>query len=192
MYNSWNWKDKLTPFDYECLMMVDSLTGRETEPKNGGDHYFFEADYSGIDSAEILSAIWEAIQGRFGERIVEMWDDPERRSFFVRVKFAEKAFKARYKEAEPPRVSLGIPVYAEGIEGELRALQVDRHDCERLLNFVGNGEMEMGDEGVSIHFLNCGGMIYTHAVEGDWLVYVGFDRFIKVNKNTFENEYKRI
>lgn len=188
----WNWKDKLTPFDYECLMMVDSLTGKETEPKNGGDHYFFEADYSGIDSPEILSAIWDAIQGRFGERIVEMWDDPERRSFFVRVRFDKPMPKLYRKDPEPPCVSLGILVHKEGKDGELRALQVDGENIDRMLNFVGNGEIEIGDEGASIHFLNCGGMIYTHAKEGDWLVYVGFDRFIKVDKNTFGNEYRRI
>lgn len=39
------WRTKLTPFDTELAIMVESLTGKPCELKPGGDHYFFEADY---------------------------------------------------------------------------------------------------------------------------------------------------
>lgn len=188
------WKSRLTPFDYECLMMVDSLTGVETEPKNGGDHYFFEADYRKYDSPEVLGGIWQAIEGRFGDRILEMWDDPERKAFFVRVKFAEFKTKLFTKEPDCPKLYLGErAIYREGGEvREIRAMQVRRNKINELLNFVGNGEYEQNEDRLdSFHWLNFG-TVYGHAEEGDWLVYVGFDRFIKVDKNTFENEYRRI
>ena len=36
------WQTKLTAFDAELCKMVESLTGKPCEPKNGGSHYFFD------------------------------------------------------------------------------------------------------------------------------------------------------
>lgn len=70
--------------------MVESLTGKPCEPKNGGNHYFFEADYGNhINEVDYILALWDAIEGQTGKRLLEFNDSPERHSLFVYVKFYE-------------------------------------------------------------------------------------------------------
>lgn len=88
MNENWDyWKNKLTPFDIEVCRMVADLTGRVCEPKNGDDHYFFEADYRDHNDPQYILAIWDAIVGRLGDRIKEISDDADRGRLFVRVSF---------------------------------------------------------------------------------------------------------
>ena len=82
-----NWHNKLTAFDAELCKMVESLTGKPCEPKNGGTHYFFEADYAGNNDPQYILAIWDAIEGRTGKRLISIKDEPDRHALFVRVKF---------------------------------------------------------------------------------------------------------
>ena len=81
------WQSKLTAFDAELCKMVESLTERPCEPKNGGTHYFFEADYQKHNTPEYILAIWDAIEGRLGQRLISIKDDADRHALFVRVKF---------------------------------------------------------------------------------------------------------
>ena len=81
------WKSQLTPFDAELVKMVESLTGKPCVPKNGGNHYFFEADYEKHNTPEYICAIWDAIEGRIGKRLISMRDDPERKTIIVRLHF---------------------------------------------------------------------------------------------------------
>lgn len=82
------WKTKLTAFDAELCKMVESLTERPCEPKNGGNHYFIEIDYSKHNDPDYISAIWEAVEGRVGgKRLISMKDDPDRQCVFARIKF---------------------------------------------------------------------------------------------------------
>ena len=84
------WKQKLTPFDTELAIMVESLTGKPCELKNGGDNFFFEADYENhANEPDYILAIWDAIEGRTGKRLLEIHDDPERHALFIRVKFSD-------------------------------------------------------------------------------------------------------
>ena len=81
------WKTKLTPFDAELFKMVESLTEKPCEPKNGGNHYFFEVDYEKHSEPEYILAIWDAIEGRIGKRLINIKDDAERHALLVRVRF---------------------------------------------------------------------------------------------------------
>lgn len=81
------WKVKLTPFDFELCKMVEALTGEPCEPKNGGTHFFFEANYSKHNDPQYILAIWDAIEGRTGKRLISINDDADRKALFVRVKF---------------------------------------------------------------------------------------------------------
>ena len=83
-----NWKRNLIPFDLDMCRMVTELTGIECEPKNGGDHYFIEADYANHPQPEYILGMWDAIEGRAGNRLLEIRDDSERHCLFVRIKFA--------------------------------------------------------------------------------------------------------
>lgn len=82
-----DWHSKLTAFDVALIKMVESLTGKPCEPKNGGSHYFFEADYEKHNDPQYILAIWDAIEGRTGKRLISMKDVPERHSLIIRLKF---------------------------------------------------------------------------------------------------------
>lgn len=87
------WQQKLTPFDAELAIMVESVTGKPCELKNGGDNFFFEADYGNhANDPNYILAIWDAIEGRTGKRLLEIKDDPERHALFVRVKFSDTQY----------------------------------------------------------------------------------------------------
>ncbi len=81
------WKRKLTAFDLALCKMVESLTEKPCVPKNGGTHFFFEADYEKHNNPQYILAIWDAIEGRTGKRLISMKDSPDRHSIFVRVNF---------------------------------------------------------------------------------------------------------
>ena len=83
------WKRKLTTFDLQLCSMLGSLTGAPCEPKNGGDHYFLEADYSRDADPDRILAIWDAVEGRLGDRLMSISDDPDRRAMMIRVRFRE-------------------------------------------------------------------------------------------------------
>lgn len=83
------WMRKLSAFDAELIRMVESLTGKPCDPKNGGNHFFFEVDYSTHNDPEYIMAIWDAIEGRLGKRLISIKDNADRKALMVRVKFAE-------------------------------------------------------------------------------------------------------
>lgn len=81
------WKTKLNLFDWELCRMVESLTREKCEPKNGGDHYFIEANYKQDKDPQRILAIWDAIEGRAGKRLIEIKDDPDRECLLARISF---------------------------------------------------------------------------------------------------------
>ena len=81
------WKAKLNAFDAQLCKMVESLTEMECEPKNGGDHYFIEPSYKNHNDPEFIMALLDAIEGRAGERLMEIKDMPERQCLWVRIRF---------------------------------------------------------------------------------------------------------
>ena len=185
------WKRKLTAFDAQLCKMVESLTQRPCEPKLGGDHYFIEIDYSNNPDPQYILAIWDAIEGRTGERLMEIKDDPERHVLFVRVKFSEQKYPGivRMERDHSANETFG-KTYCRKLQ-EIRAVQVDRNNPDVLLEFVGNGEMEIPDDGPAVfHFRNAAGSVYAHAPEHSYIVYVGPERFEIVDQETFEKEYE--
>ena len=81
------WKQKLTPFDISLCHMVQSMTQMPCEPKNGGNHFFFEADYTKYHDPDFIAALWDAIAGRAGSRLINIRDDSERQTLLARIKF---------------------------------------------------------------------------------------------------------
>lgn len=184
-----DWKQKLTPFDYELARMVESLTDRPCELKNGDDSYFFEADYELHNEPEFILAMWDAIEGRAGERLSEIHDNPGRHKLFVTVKFSQDEYPAIVRfdrdRGNCPRAGR---VYCRKLS-EIRAVQVDRNNPDVLLEFVGNGELEIPKDGPAVfHFLNNG--VFAHAPEGSYIVYSAPERFEIVDQETFEKEYE--
>lgn len=186
------WKTKLTPSDAELFVMVESLLGKHCLPCSGGDHYFFEADYElHRDEPEYLLAVWDAIEGRLGERCIEIKDDADRHAFLVRARFSTEKLPGLVRAAEcrKPEPSSGV-LYCGKLE-EVLAMQVQRDNADALIRFVGNGEMEIPDKGPAMfHFLNSG-VVFIHALEGDYIVYQGHGRFSLVPRKQFERAYER-
>ena len=87
------WKRKLNAFDAQLCKMVESLTETECEPKNGGDHYFIEPSYKKHNDPQFILALWDAIAGRAGDRLLEIKDEPERQSLLVRIRFYSEPCK---------------------------------------------------------------------------------------------------
>lgn len=185
------WKTNLTPYDSELALMVESLTEMPCELKNGGDHYFFEADYSKHNDAQWILAVWDAIEGRTGERLISMEDQPERNRLFVRVKFSSEKYPQsfyaeRFERCNPECGN----VYCHTLE-EIRAIQVKPQNFEQLVDFVGNGELEKPkDEPAIFHFRNASGSVFEHAKENDYIKYVSDGLFVVVEKEKFETEYE--
>lgn len=185
------WRTKLTPFDTELAIMVESLTGKPCELKNGDNEYFFEADYENHNDPNYILAMWDAIEGRTGERLLEIKDDAERHALFVRVKFSEQKYPGVIRASRDcsPQESYG-KTYCHKLV-EIRAVQVERDNAENVLRFVGNGEWEIPDDGpATFHFLNAAGSVFAHAPEHSYIVHAGPERFEIVDKETFEKEYE--
>ncbi len=186
------WERALTPFDTELFIMVESLTGKPCKPRySGGNAYFFEADYENHNEPNYILAMWDAIEGRTGERLLEIKDDAERHALFVRVKFSEQKYPGVIRASRDcsPQESYG-KTYCHKLV-EIRAVQVERDNAENVLRFVGNGEWEIPDDGqATFHFLNAAGSVFAHAPEHSYIVYAGPERFEIVDKETFEKEYE--
>ena len=193
----YDWTRKLTPWDWELCLMVESLTGKPCEPKNGGDQYFFLADYENhANEPEYLLALWDAIEGRAGKRLIGLDDYPERHAFIATVVFSNERYPAlihldRDAKENP---SAGTPYYSKADDvNEILAVQVTRENDAQLLSFVGNGEMLIPSEGrICFQFLNAGGSVYADAPEESYIVYRGPGRFEIVEKEKFEQEYEAV
>ena len=186
------WLSKLTPFDTELQIMIESLTGKPCDLKNGGDHYFFEADYENHNDPNYILAMWDAIEGRTGERLLEIKDVPERHALFARVKFSVNKYPGiiRFERDHEPNLTKG-QLYCRQLQ-EIRAIQVLRENAGRVLGFVGNGEWEIPEDGPAVfHFKNAAGSVYAHAPEFSYIIHTGPERFEIVDKETFEREYEK-
>ena len=185
---------KLTPFDSELCLMVESLTGRDCEPKSGGpDQYFIVVDYRNHPEPEYIAAIMDAVAGRVGERLIDINDQPDAQQFIAYIKFSDANYNGIVSKATDtrPLIAAGY-VYCRQI-GSVRAIQVTRNNVQRLMEFVGNGEMEIerrpGGK-ATFHFRNAVGSVFAHAPEFSYIVHVKDGLFNVVDKETFEKEYE--
>ena len=81
--------------------------------------------------------------------------------------------------------------YAHKLQ-EVKAIKVERYNVEKLINFVGGGQMTIPrtPNGIAVFsFLNNGGA-YLDASEHDYVVCVGESRFKVVPAKEFENEWE--
>ena len=185
---------RLTPWDIELAIMVESLTGKPCELCNGGDHFFFEADYENhANEPEYLLALWDAIDGRAGKRLVGMDDDPERHVFIVSVMFSNERYPAliRLDRDAKENPSAGTPYYSKTDDvNHVLAVQVERGNDAQLLTFIGNGQMLIGEDKIAFQFLNASGSVYADAPEHSYIVYRGPGRFEIIEQETFEKEFR--
>lgn len=185
------WENKLTPFDMELCAMVESLTGKPCQPKNGGEHFYIVVDYSGIKDKDTINAIVDAVAGRVGDRLIKINDYPESEHFTALVNFSKAKYPGLVYLDRNTDGNPGIgDVYCKQLD-EIRAVQVTRENAGRLLNFVGNGELECPKDGpVTYHFRNAALSVYAHAPENSYVVYVGPGHYQVWAKELFESKYE--
>ena len=185
-----DWKEKLTPFDAELCVMVESLTGKPCEAKNGGEHYFIEVDYSEHKGdADYINAIMNAVEGRLGERLITIEDQPERSAFIAKIKFSDSKLPRLVSiKMTTPNLSAGNQFCKR--PAIVRAREVSRHTANLLCQFVGGGEMEIPEQGPCVfHFINNGG-VWAHAPEGSFIVHVKDAQFQIIDRKTFYENYE--
>ena len=70
------------------------------------------------------------------------------------------------------------------------ARKVDPTDADALAKFIGNGEFEVPEDGpATFHFLNSDGSVFSHAAEGQYIIFQRFTRFIVMDAEKFEKDY---
>lgn len=185
------WKNKLTPWDSELLLMVESITEKPCEAKNGGDGYFFEADYEKHNDPQYILALWDAIEGRAGKRLIEINDNPDRHCIIAHIAFSEESFPAllRLKEKTPANIYKG-DLYIDDDGYLVMAVKVCEKNAARLMAFVGNGEMEFskGDPCV-FRFLNASESVFADAAEGSYIIYQRPGHYRIEGGESFEKAY---
>lgn len=171
-----NLQDRLTPYDSELFMMVQSLTGKEKEVTLETDGYWMTVRLNPKMDEKTKDAIRDAVVGRLGDRIIsEEWP--------VSDKYPNKdvgIFHIKYgtsvggivdaDEFEDGDISVGNVFFIP--ETSLRGLMVFESNFPRLVRFVGNGQWERKPDGKGFfHFLNASGTVYCDAPEGSYLVW---------------------
>lgn len=134
---------RITPFDNEACVMLESLTEHEVVATEMDDNFTIHAFYNKHNNPDYISAIIDAARGRFGERFIEVSDEPEREmlKFTIAYDTHQLPMLAGDLETGTPHVENGN-VYCHQLE-EIRAVQVTRLNFDRLQIFVGGGQMSI-------------------------------------------------
>ena len=179
---------KLTPFDAELARMVSNLTGRECRPLVNDDNtYTLIVDYSEHRDPDYIGAIFRAIEGRAGDRMINIIDEPDisRAKAYIRLTNSGLPDVTAMGEIAPAQTESG-ETYCRKL-AECKAVQVRRDNAKQLILFVGNGEMESSEEGpVSFTFRNAFGGVYCTAQEGDYIQFVRDGLYAVISKDDFE------
>lgn len=134
-------KKRLTPFDAECINMIADLTKVEPQVEQHGNS-FTVAITLGTVPGEIITALHDAIKGRFGSRLI-----------FHEEKDGQKVYTVGYDpEGDTLPDTLGGEVVEIDPEAgtrfcrtlkEVNAIQVDRENVPELQRFTGGGSMSI-------------------------------------------------
>ena len=186
------WKNRLTPYDAELFMMVESLTGKPCVPEyHSRDCYKIVVDYSNRSDADFVNAIVDAVIGRIGERFVNIQDNPDAKQFVVKIKLSEHDYpfvigdeRDRF-ECDPEK---GRLVYNRSGE-KLRVIFLTNNvrEYSRLRKFVGGGQIRIPrneKEAISFHFLN--GSVFLDAMETDAICRDESGHYFVMNQREFE------
>lgn len=177
---------------WEVVRMCESTTGKEVILRNSAVknkcRLFFNY---GIK--DVYTPIIDAIKARLGDRIIETYDFSFMCVGMVELKLVDCDFpqelgdmNKKWKDDEDEGNT-----YVHKLQ-EVKAIKVERYNVEKLINFVGGGQMKIPRmlNGIAVFsFLNNGGT-YLDAPEHDYVVRVGESRFKVVPAKEFENEWE--
>ena len=173
---------KLSATDSELLLMIKSITNRDSRVTFQKDTYSILINATDLEE-KVFKALADAIRGRLGDRLVKI-ESPQDRTLIAMVNYDEQgdaqAMLLRKKDRDAGEV------YCRRLQ-EITAVQVRRDNIERVLSFVGGGEWD----GEKVTFLNHYGMVFSHAYEGVYIIYVDENHFNIMARKAFEELYER-
>ena len=178
-------KSKLTPFDVETFLMIESITGVEPEVVQSKVSYKISVCTYNL-SDEKITAIKNAVSGRLGKRLYNTESGINKIVFSV--EFQENAEKLPTEI----RTDLGTPDNNAGKVFfrrllEVRALPVKRDNLEKLLMFTGGGTMQIPRTpgGLAVYSFPTENGIMLDVPEGNYIVLTPDGKFGKMDMQTF-------
>lgn len=178
---------------WEVVRMCESTTENEVKLFKADDVRGGRLVFYYQERENVVIPLFEAIKARLGDRMVDSFNNEYLRAGIVTFKFADVDFpqefgdvNEKWKDDEDEGNT-----YAHKLQ-EVKAIKVERYNVEKLINFVGGGQMTIPrtPNGIAVFsFLNNGG-VYLDAPEHDYVVRVGESRFKVVTAKEFENEWE--
>lgn len=178
---------------WEVVRMCESTTENEVKLFKTEDEISGRLVFYYQERENVVIPLFEAIKARLGDRMVDSINNEYLRAGIVTFKFADVDFpqefgdmNKKWKDDEDEGNT-----YAHKLQ-EVKAIKVERYNVEKLINFVGGGQMTIPrtPNGIAVFsFLNNGGA-YLDASEHDYVVRVGESRFKVVPAKEFENEWE--
>ena len=178
---------------WEVVRMCESTTENEVKLFKVDDGICGVLVFYYQERENVVIPLFEAIKARLRDRMVNSFNNEYLRAGIVTFKFADVDFpqefgdvNEKWKDDEDEGNT-----YAHKLQ-EVKAIKVERYNVEKLINFVGGGQMTIPRTPNSIavfSFLNNGG-VYLDAPEHDYVVRVGESRFKVVPAKEFENEWE--
>ena len=178
---------------WEVVRMCESTTENEVKLFKADDGRCGVLVFYYQEHENVVIPLFEAIKARLGDRMVDSFNNEYLRAGIVTFKFADVDFpqefgdmNKKWKDDEDEGNT-----YAHKLQ-EVKAIKVERYNVEKLINFVGGGQMTIPrtPNGIAVFsFLNNGGA-YLDAPEHDYVVRVGESRFKVVPAKEFENEWE--
>lgn len=178
---------------WEVVRMCERTTENEVKLFKADDVRGGRLVFYYQERENVVIPLFEAIKARLGDRMVDSFNNEYLRAGIVTFKFADVDFpqefgdmNKKWKDDEDEGNT-----YAHKLQ-EVKAIKVERYNVEKLINFVGGGQMTIPrtPNGIAVFsFLNNGGA-YLDASEHDYVVRVGESRFKVVPAKEFENEWE--
>lgn len=178
---------------WEVVRMCESTTENEVKLFKTEDEISGRLVFYYQERENVVIPLFEAIKARLGDRMVDSFNNEYLRAGIVTFKFADVDFpqefgdmNKKWKDDEDEGNT-----YAHKLQ-EVKAIKVERYNVEKLINFVGGGQMTIPrtPNGIAVFsFLNNGGA-YLDASEHDYVVRVGESLFKVVPAKEFENEWE--
>lgn len=164
-------KGKLTPFDTETIVMVQSVIGKDVKIAQSNSSFSIVADTSEL-SHYIQRAVIDAVRGRCGDKLIR-YDEGKVLTFEISYTPGSENMPDEIRDYnQVPRYDIG-DMYVSKIDEDykIRAMEVTKENAQRLIEFLGGGFCEILPNGdCSFTYITDNGILAT-ANEGDYIVY---------------------
>lgn len=178
-------ESKLTPFDSETFIMIESITGKDVEVIPNYFSYTLTAYTSKLDDDKIESLI-NSVSGRLGKRLSKI----DKRAYCVifSVWYQKTTYDLPFeysKEYTKPDETAG-DIYCRRLL-EVRALPVKRDNLEKLLMFTGGGTMQIPRTpgGLAVYSFTTENGVMLDVPESNFIVLTPDGKFGKMDMQTF-------